>query len=446
MPPSEHSQKPTSIRWEIFILMLILGTINYVDRASLAIAMPHIVADFHIEDARVIGWLNSMFFWAYALMQIPCGLLADLLTPRSLIVTATIVWGAFQGLGALCGGTTSFAFTRLGLGVAEAPVMPAGAKLMGNWLTPNERGRGSMLLDGGAPMGTAVGAVIITSLIAVFDSWRSAFLIAGVGTMVVGLIAYFFIRTRPSEHPRVNAAELAWIESGTKSQGKAEKFRLRDALPYLRQRNVLALVCGWSCYSWVFYGLMTWTPLYLKDTYGFDLKSMGTAVAIMFFLCFVGQQIGGIIADKWRKAGGKPNTVFHTLFAISAVTSGVCLWAVTQVSNHMAVVALLTLALFPLRWASVYWSVPGLLGAQSKAGTICGTMNFCSNLTSAIVPIVVGMIIQATGSYYGAMMFFTVAAIGYLVSSLAIDFNRSMEMGSAPAAQPGENAMETKAG
>ncbi|MDR3535401.1 MAG: MFS transporter [Acetobacteraceae bacterium] len=419
-------QKATNVRWGIFILMLILGTINYIDRASLAIAMPHIAAEFNIQDARIIGWLNSMFFWAYALMQLPCGILADALTPRVLIVTATVVWGTFQGLGALCGGTTTFALTRLGLGVAEAPVMPAGTKLMGQWLTPNERGRGSMLLDGGAPLGTATGAVILTTLIALFNSWRIAFLIAGVGTVLVGIAASYYIRSRPSEHPGVNAAERAWIEAGTQKAAKAEKFRFRDVLPYLGQRNVLALIGGWCCYSTVFYGLMTWTPMYLQVTYGFDLKSMGASVALMFFLCFVGQQIGGFITDKWRKAGGRPNTVFHTMFAISAIVAGVSLFAVTHVTNHYVVIALLSISLFPLRWASLYWSIPGLLGAQAKAGTICGTMNFCSNLTAAIVPILVGMIVQSTGSYFGAMMLFSAAAAGYLLCSLSLNFNRTM--------------------
>jgi ACS family D-galactonate transporter-like MFS transporter len=103
------------------------------------------------------------------------------------------------------------------------------------------------------------------------------------------------------------------------------------------------------------------------------------------------------------------------------------------------VIVLLSTALFPLRWACIYWSIPGLLGAQSFAGTICGTMNFCSNLwAGAIVPIIVGFILEATGSYFFALMFFGAAALGYLICSLSIDFNRPMHAEQSADAAPTE--------
>ncbi|WP_232785371.1 MULTISPECIES: hypothetical protein [unclassified Serratia (in: enterobacteria)] len=62
------------------------------------------------------------------------------------------------------------------------------------------------------------------------------------------------------------------------------------------------------------------------------------------------------------------------------------------------------------------------------AGTICGTMNFSSNLFAAIIPILIGFIVQLTGNYYIAMMFFATAAVGYLICSLLINFDKKMEL------------------
>ena len=78
--------------------------------------------------------------------------------------------------------------TRLGLGLAEGPIYPAGAKLIGMWMTPTERGRAAALLDGGAPLGTALGSLIIAGLIAALGSWRLAFLAAGLGTIACGAV------------------------------------------------------------------------------------------------------------------------------------------------------------------------------------------------------------------------------------------------------------------
>jgi MFS transporter, ACS family, D-galactonate transporter len=64
------------------------------------------------------------------------------------------------------------------VGASEAPIYPAGAKLNAIWMTPSERGRGATLLDGGAPLGAALGSIVIAGLIAVFNSWRIAFVVS----------------------------------------------------------------------------------------------------------------------------------------------------------------------------------------------------------------------------------------------------------------------------
>src|SRR3981189_3179398 len=92
--------KPTGVRWKIFVLMLFLIAINYIDRASLSVAMPLIAKEFDL-DAAAQGVILSSFFWTYAFMQIPGGMLADKYKPRVVIAAATIGWGLFQALTAL---------------------------------------------------------------------------------------------------------------------------------------------------------------------------------------------------------------------------------------------------------------------------------------------------------------------------------------------------------
>ena len=87
-------------------------------------------------------------------------------SPRIVIACATLGWGFFQAIAAGCASWVALLLTRLGLGAAEAPIYPAGGKLNAIWMTQNERGRGATLLDGGAPLGAALGAIIISGLIA----------------------------------------------------------------------------------------------------------------------------------------------------------------------------------------------------------------------------------------------------------------------------------------
>src|ERR1700745_2648639 len=110
----------TGIRCKIFFVLLSLVAINYIDRASLSVAMPLIAKEFDLDPAMQ-GLILSSFFWTYALMQIPGGMLADRFKPRIVIACSTMFWGAFQVLAAICSSGSSLILTRLGLGAAEAP-------------------------------------------------------------------------------------------------------------------------------------------------------------------------------------------------------------------------------------------------------------------------------------------------------------------------------------
>lgn len=418
--PIAGAVRATQVRWRIFLLLLLLAAINYIDRASLSVAMPMISAEFQMTPA-LEGLMLSAFFWSYALMQIPAGLLLDRYNARNIVGVAAVAWGGFQALGALATGWVGLLVTRIGLGVAESPIMPSGAKLNGNWLTANERGRGATLVDGGAPLGTALGAIITTALIAWFGSWRMAFVIAGVGTMIVGAMAWWYIRNHPAEHPRVNQAELEHIKAGNviaqAASGPRPKMR-----ELIGSRSVLAMFAGYACYNAVFYGLMTWMPSYLHQAHGFDLKSMGGATFLIFMCGFVGELVGGAIADKWKAAGGAPNKVMRSMFSGSALMAALCILATAYASNATLVVCLLCVALFFIRWCGMYWCLPAILGGKERSGVLGGAMNFWGNMSGVLVPILIGLIVQFTGSYFLALIFFVAMAVGLMLFSSLIDY------------------------
>jgi ACS family D-galactonate transporter-like MFS transporter len=392
------TERRTSVRWRIFLIMLLLTAINYIDRASLSVALPLISSEFQIPPA-LEGLMLSAFFWSYALMQIPGGMLLDRFQTRRVIVIATVAWGAFQAMAAGAHNWITLLITRMGLGIAESPIMPAGAKLNGAWLTPNERGRGAVLVDGGAPLGSAFGAIIIAS-------WRVAFVIAGIGTMLAGVLAWKYIRNHPSEHPGVNAAELAHITEGNikvSQPGAATSIALKELL---KDRSVLAMFAGYCCILSVFYGLLTWMPSYLHQTHGLNISSMGGATFLIFMCGFVGELVGGYLGDKWK----------------SALVAALCMLAVAYTSEAGKAIGLLCVAMFFIRWCGMYWCIPSILGGTSKTGVLAGTMNFCGNMAGVIVPILIGLIVQFTGSYFLVLIFFVVMAMLLAIFSSLIDY------------------------
>jgi ACS family D-galactonate transporter-like MFS transporter len=414
------------VRWKIFFLMLFLVSVNYIDRASLSVAMPLISKEFSIDPAWQ-GVILSSFFWTYAFMQVPGGMLADRFKPRIVIALATVFWGAFQAIAALATNSFVLLLSRLGLGASEAPIYPAGGKLNGIWMTQTERGRGATLLDGGAPLGAALGSFVITWLIAAFNSWRMAFVIAGVGTMLCGLWAWYYIRNAPREHPSVNEAEARYIEQAHALEDAATPPSSGGSwIGYFKFRSVWCMCLGWMFFNVTFYGLLTWMPTYLFNVHNLDIKSLGGASFIIFFSGFVGELIGGWIGDRWRSSGGSPNLVYRTLFAIAAIMVTISIFLVAYTSSAVLVVVLLSSTLFFLRWCGMYWVIPAALAGREKAGFLGGCMNLGGNIAGITTPIIIGFIVQATGSYFLALMYFAFAGVALLICSTLIDYSRRL--------------------
>ncbi|HEY0184387.1 MAG TPA: MFS transporter, partial [Rhodopila sp.] len=398
--------------------------INYIDRASLSVAMPMISREFSISPA-IQGLLLSSFFWSYCLMQIPGGMLADRFLPRSVIAGATIAWGGFAALAAASTGWITMLLTRVGLGLAEAPIYPAGAKLIGLWMTPTERGRAAALLDGGAPLGTALGSLIIAALIAALASWRLAFLMAGLGTMACGVFAWFYIRNHPHEHEAVNDEERGHIQDGLRRAGEATGDSVAVSEMF-RLPSIWLLFVGWFCFNSLWYGFLTWVPSFLAKTQGLNIGALGWASFLVFFAGFVGELTGGQLLDHGLRSGAAPETVYRRLFGLSAGLATIAVFLVAYVHQEAGVIALLATTLFFLRWCGMYWTLPGLLIGGEKAGLLAGAMNFAGNISGIVVPVTVGLIVSATGSYYLALMVFAAAGAGLFLCSIGIRYRRAL--------------------
>ena len=422
----DSTRPKTMVRWNIFLILLLLVTVNYIDRASLSVAMPLLTKEFSLSPVMQ-GFLLSSFFWSYTLMQVPGGVLVDRFKPRVILALCTLFWGGFQALAALATNSVTLLLTRVGLGVAEAPVAAAGGALNAAWLSQHERVRGAALMDGGSPLGAALGSILIAWLILVAHSWRAAFAIAGMGTILCGVGAWWYIRNQPREHAGVNEAEAFHIERAQALEGAKEaEDSSGRTMDFFKYRSVWLMFFGFMCCTTLYYGLLTWMPTYLHKVHGFDLQQMGSASFLIFLCGFVGEIVGGFIGDKWLSSGASPNLVMRVLFGIAGVVATISVFGVAYATNPRMVVILLSATLFFLRWGGLYWSIPAMLATRNKVGALGGLLNFGGNLGGMVIPIVVGAIVQYTGSYFLALMCFAAMGVGLLVCSIGIDYQRKI--------------------
>ena len=297
------SAEPTRIRWKIFGVLFLLVVVNMIDRASISIAMPTIAQELNLSGVMQ-GLVLSGFFWTYALMQIPSGLIADKFGPRSTVSISTVLWGASQALLGLCHNGIALIGARLLLGASEAPVFPAGARLNAIWLNKKERARGAVLMDAGGPFGAALGGILVAEMILFFASWRITFIIAGVATILLGFLAHYIIRDDPTHDPMVNEAELSIIREGQNDGPAVQAEGESGSLLHLMSlRSLAGMLVGRCAWAMMFFGLLTWGPSFLASALNLDLKSVGFATMIIFCAGGVGSLCGGFLCDRLVSGG-----------------------------------------------------------------------------------------------------------------------------------------------
>lgn len=407
-------------RWRFIIMLFILYTINCIDRIALSVGMPLIAQDFSLSG-KMQGLILSAFFWAYCLCQIPGGKAADRWGGRTVIGVATVIWGAFQCLSAIAVNGVFLLLTRVGLGAFEAPFMPSASKLTASWLPSRERGRGITLIDSGAPFGSAVGGLLVASLIAFFSSWRIAFFLIGVLTIVAGIVVYLYARDTPHEHKSMSKNELDFIDEQKRLAGEVQTQNTNMALS---KRTLVAMVIGRIGWAMVFFGLVTWGPSYLANGRGMDLKAMGYATFIIFLCGAIGEVVSGYLVDRLQRVLPR-NVACKLLFGISGSMALVCLLALPFISDSSTAVIVLAIGVFFHLWGGLYWIIPAMLSPANKIGLVGGVMNFAGTSSGIFVPIIVGFLVDMTGGYTAALYFFAGCAFAYLLGSLCINFGSS---------------------
>ena len=179
-------------------MLVVAGVINYIDRATLAVANSLIRDDLHLSIADM-GYLLSAFLWAYAFAQLPTGAMVDKVGPRILLSIGLALWSLAQVLGGIVGSFGQFFGARLLLGVGEAPQFPTGARVARDWFNARDRGLATGIFNCASSLGTAIAVPLLTFLMLAFG-WRTMFIIMGAAGLLMSLVWYIVYRN-PTEVP-----------------------------------------------------------------------------------------------------------------------------------------------------------------------------------------------------------------------------------------------------
>src|SRR5205085_4005503 len=167
-------------------MLVVAGTLNYLDRSTLSIANPLIRQDLGLSIADM-GLLLSAFLWAYAFSQLPGGALTDRLGPRRLLGLGLFVWSLAQGAAGVVASFWQFVIARVFLGAGEAPMFSGAARVVRDWWNVRDRALPTGIWNCSSSLGPTIAPPLLTVLMLEFG-WRLMFVIMGIAGIVVALL------------------------------------------------------------------------------------------------------------------------------------------------------------------------------------------------------------------------------------------------------------------
>ncbi|WP_425830078.1 MFS transporter [Streptomyces fractus] len=380
VPPSQGPARERLDKGAKITVTLLFAAwlIDYIDRLVINLALPSIGHEFDLSRAQQ-GLAVSVFFVAYAVCQIPGGMLADRYGAKRVTCWALLVWSAFTALTGLAGSFAILLVVRFLFGVAEGIFPGASMKAVSERTTPGQRMSANGVVQSSNAVAAVIAPLIAAPLIAHFG-WRSAFFtVAGVGVFVY-------------------AAVRLWLPERERTEGDARPTG--SARTVIRSGTMWAFAGMFFGYDIIVWGLNTWVPSYLNEERGLALTSAGALSILPAAAAAVAIIVGGRFTDRFE---GNQRKIVVPAMAVSSIA----LLLMATASSTFAFIGWMTVAIAAasLSYMPVF-AVPLRSLPPELAGAAAGLITFGGQAGGVVAPTAMGMLADSAG--FGA-------AFGFLV-------------------------------
>jgi len=377
--------------WLPALSMMLVTTLSYIDRNTLALLSPTILRDTHLSNTQY-GFIISAFSIAYMFANPLWGWIVDRLGVRVSMAAAVSLWTLASVSHALAAGFRGLILARTALGLGEAATYPGAFRTATQTLPPQAHMRGCGLVYSGGALGATLTPIIMTPAAAAWG-WRAAFWFTGsLGVLWLALWS-LISRRRDLARPPITA------DPGTRP-------RWNDA-------RLWATVCatlGAVPIAFVLYQ----APIYLSAVLHKSQLEIGRVLWIPPLGWDIGNLFWGWVTDRYARGGASIAALRRQYFVLMLLS--LPLAATPQVRSYPITVAILSLAMFITGGVTVSAIAYGThVYSTSRSGFVAGATSGAWSVGVALLMPVVGKLFDLRW-YNGA---FALAAlcpvVGYLV-------------------------------
>ena len=235
-------------RYRVQILLFFLILITYLDRVCISLVGVKIKSEFKLTNEQ-FGWVLGAFALAYALFEIPSGVLGDRIGQRKVFIRIVLWWSLFTALTGATTGLLTLMSTRFLFGMGESGAFPNSSGTISRWFPTAETARSTSWLFIGSNVGAAIAPLIVIPIAAAYG-WRAPFFVNGLIGLIWVAVCFLWFKNNPAEMKNITREEKSFIETNRRFINHRQKFPWKAAF---KNRSLWALVAAFFCSQWGLY-------------------------------------------------------------------------------------------------------------------------------------------------------------------------------------------------
>ncbi len=413
----EDLRKALRYRWLIFWILAFGYILVYFHRLCPAVVAEDMRRDL-AAGGGLLGLLGSAYFYPYALMQLPAGLLSDSWGPRKTITLFFCV--AFAG-SVMLGMAPKVYVAIIGrtlVGVGVAMLFVPTLKVLAEWFRVKEFAMMTGILMAMGGIGSYTAATPL-AYISTWIGWRQSFVMVGAFTLLLAVLVWIFVRDRP--------AVMGWPSPAVDATDKpVETLRLaRGIKRVLSEPRFWPLACWFFFTCAIFFSFIgLWGGPYLMQVYGLTKPHAGHILSLAAVGMILGSPLLSWLSNQVFRAR-KPVLVIGSVFMV-AVT-GVLYLFTSRIPLPFYYLICLIVGIFSGAMVTIGFTTNKELFPVSIAGTATGLVNFFPFAGGAVFQVVLGIVLeqqglnaqggfQLAGFRYGLLVLFLCGVVALLAS------------------------------
>lgn len=409
----------------VLAMVCFLSMVTYLDRAAFPNAKNQILEALHLNSIDDLTLALTAFNLAYALFEIPTGMLGDFFGPKKTLIRIVLWWSFFTAVTALAGvqiagitliNLTGLVVIRFLFGIGEAGAYPNITRALHNWLPLSERGWAQGLVWTSARvMGGLTPFLWMLFVTKAQLDWRTVFIGFGVIGFIWCLVFSRVFYNLPTEHPTISQEEKDLIVKGRTAETGHAHFD-KNLIQMLYQPNTIFLCAMYFCLNFGWYFNLNYLPSIMSDQFKVAADDWLGAFykGGPLLLGAVGCYLGGWVTDRMIRLGGRKSLARRIPGVFGNICAGLsylgCLWSL-QTNNVLGFAVFIALSGFfnDLTMAPT-WACCQDVGGRISA-IVAGTMNMIGNLGGAVVTYLTGSILSWSKTSYAATHGFEVSGL-----------------------------------